>query len=310
MEVNPLATDFAALRTLRLVFDHGSFSVAAEVLDVNQSNVSYTIDRLRKAFRDPLFVRQGGGIAATDRCREIVDVSVQILEQFESIADPVVFDPSTTKETFTIACNYYERQTIIPLLVRELRRRAPGVALELVMSSAKGTAMLKRAEADMLIGPIRPDENGLFCRRLMSEHYVCVMDRSNPLSSGELSLEAYVGANHAVVTYGGNWRSGYLTQLDAQGLQLNRTLSLPSPANLQEVVAGTDLVATVPSRIALSYGEDVHVCVCPCAAPFEIDLIWTSRTHHSTKHKWLRDLIADKVVKEQIIGREAEITTD
>ena len=40
-----LFIDFAALRTMRVVFDQTSFSKAAELLGVNQSTISYTIDR-------------------------------------------------------------------------------------------------------------------------------------------------------------------------------------------------------------------------------------------------------------------------
>ena len=59
--------DIGALRTLVLVYDLRSFSAAAERLNVNQSTISYTVERLRSAFQDPLFVRQGNGVTATER---------------------------------------------------------------------------------------------------------------------------------------------------------------------------------------------------------------------------------------------------
>ena len=53
-----LAMDFAALRTLRLLYENRSFTETAEVLGINQSAVSYTIETLRRAFSDPMFYRQ------------------------------------------------------------------------------------------------------------------------------------------------------------------------------------------------------------------------------------------------------------
>lgn len=53
-----LALDFAALKTLELVYRHGSFAAAATELGMNPSSVSYTIERVRKAANDPLFIRQ------------------------------------------------------------------------------------------------------------------------------------------------------------------------------------------------------------------------------------------------------------
>src|SRR5690349_19759651 len=65
--------DIGALRTLVLVYDLRSFSAAAERLNVNQSTISYTVERLRVAFQDPLFVRQGNGVTATEHCAALVD---------------------------------------------------------------------------------------------------------------------------------------------------------------------------------------------------------------------------------------------
>ena len=70
--VDPYSVDFASLRILKLVHAHQSFSKAADSLGANQSTISYAIARLREVFHDPLFVRQGGGIVATERCNEIV----------------------------------------------------------------------------------------------------------------------------------------------------------------------------------------------------------------------------------------------
>jgi DNA-binding transcriptional LysR family regulator len=290
---DPLSLDFAALRTLHLVFRLGSFSAAAEALDVNQSTISYTIDRLRKVFHDPLFVRQGGGVAATDRCREIVEAAGQMLDEFEALAAPARFDPAASRDSVTISCNYYERVTLIPALVKALRRAAPGMRLNLITAFTAGKQHLKNGEADLLIGPVKIEESGFYRRPLLKDHYVCVMDPPNPLAGAALDLDAFADASHAVVTYGGNWRSQYLVELEALGRGINQVLGVPSPSDLPNMLAGTDLISTVPSRVAASFGAALHVAPCPLPAPFEIDLCWTARTHHSAMQKWLRELIAD-----------------
>jgi len=292
---DPLSVDFAALKTLRLVYENRSFSKAADILGVNQSAVSYTIEKLRDVFDDPLFIRQGNEIVSSERCAGVVETAVKLLDQFDGLTAPVTFDPATAVHRFSIACNYYERQMIIPHVVQELRRTAPGVGLEIITSTSQGRQQLKRSEVDMLIGPIRPDEDGFYCRKLLQDHYVCVMDKASPLST--LDMETYIGSKHAIVDYGGNWQSGYLAQLASKGIELNRVLSVPSPAGLQSLIVGTDLMATVPLRIARSIGDAVRIVDCPCPAPFDIDLVWTSRTHHSPMHKWLRELISKQVAQ-------------
>ncbi|MDX5401106.1 MAG: LysR family transcriptional regulator, partial [Rhodobacterales bacterium] len=152
---DPLAVDFAALRVLRLVHDYGSFSRTAEELGVNQSSVSYTIDRLRRAFGDPLFVRQGAGIVPTDRCDDIVREAARMVDAFVALSAPRAFDPARAEATLVLSCNYYERATLVPALVRRLRAIAPGLKLGVITSTVRGREQLSRGECDVLVGPVQ-----------------------------------------------------------------------------------------------------------------------------------------------------------
>ncbi|WFU80631.1 LysR family transcriptional regulator [Bradyrhizobium sp. CIAT3101] len=289
---DPLAIDFAAIRTLRLVSELGSFSKAAEVLGTNQSTISYTMDRLRAAFHDKLFVRQHGGIAPTPRCVEIVECASRLLEGFEGLMRPTDFDPASASGQITIACNYYERSIILPRTIAEIRRRAPRLLLEIKTARAKGMAYLKRGEADLLIGPYEVQEENFYHRHLLDDHYVCVMHKGHLFAGRKLRVDDYVKTNHAVVTYGGTWRSGYLRRLDERGLSLNQVVTVPSISDLTHILPGTDLVSTVPSRIGSNIAKSVVATPCPFPEPFQIGMTWTSRTHHSAAHQWLRQLMA------------------
>ena len=299
---DPFALDFAALRVLRLVHAHGSFSRAAESLGVGQSSVSYTIARLRAVFGDPLFVRQGGGIVPTARCTEIVERAGQMVDEFEALAAPRAFDPASEELVVGVSCNFYERITILPELVRVLRREAPGIRLNIIPSQVRGRDQLVRGESDMLIGPIRIEEPGYYRRTLFAEDYVCVMSPENPLARGPLGMAAYEAAPQAVVNYGGNFRSRFLVVMEGMGRRPNTVLEVPSPANLPDIIGGTDMIATVPRRIATSFGGRVAVVECPVRAEISIDLQWSPRTHVSAAHVWLRGQIA--AAASRIVARE------
>ncbi len=289
---DPFSLDFAALRCLRMVHDHGSFSRAAESLGMGQSSVSYTIARLREVFGDPLFVRQGGGIVATQRCVEIVEQTGRMVDEFEALAAPRAFDPGTAKLSIGLSCNFYERVTILPELIQVLRSKAPGIRLNIIPSQVRGREQLMRGESDMLIGPIRIEEVGYYRRTLFSDDYVCIMDRSNALAKAPLGLKDYVAAPQVVVNYGGNFRSRFLVELERMGRALNTVIVLPSPANLPDILMKTDMIATVPRRTAAVFASDVAVVECPIKAEIAIDLQWTPRTHVSAAHVWLRKQIA------------------
>ncbi|MHA6264350.1 LysR family transcriptional regulator [Arenibacterium sp. CAU 1754] len=292
---DPLSVDFAALRTLRMVHALGSFSRAAETLGITQSTVSYTIDRLRRIFGDPLFVRQGGGTVPTDRCNEIVSTAARMTDEFSAILEPRAFDPFKAQAEVTLSCNYYERITLLPHLVRILRQKAPGLRVRVLSSNVLGKDQLERGESDMLIGPVRIDDSGYYRRNLLRDHYVCIMAKDNPLVGVDLDTQTYLAAPHVVVIYGGTWQSRYLVEIEARGHSLNAVVEVPSPAALPMTLQGTDLISTVPKRIALAFGDAVHVAPTPIKAPFDIDLYWNARTHHSAMHRWLRAQLADHV---------------
>jgi DNA-binding transcriptional LysR family regulator len=89
MKLDPQKIDFFSLNVLCTVFRKRSFSGAGESLNLSQSVISYTIDRLRKTFHDQLFIRRGGGIIPTDRCTELVSQSENILSQY--VTEAVAF---------------------------------------------------------------------------------------------------------------------------------------------------------------------------------------------------------------------------
>lgn len=293
MTQDPFALDFAALRTLRLVFAHGSFSRAAETLGVTQSTISYTMSRLREVFSDPLFVRQGAGMVPTDRCNEIVAQAGELIDRFETLTAQRQFDPAEASVEIGLSCNFYERVTILPHVTRILRREAPGIKLKVISSSAQGKQQLLRSESDLLIGPIRIEDSGYYRRSLLREEYTCVMDPSNPVAQTPLTIERFVKAPQVVVNYGGSFRSRFLVVMEAAGHVPNTVMEVPSPANLPDILVQTDMIATVPSRIAQMFGDAVVSVPCPFPAELSIDLYWTARTHVSAPHMWLRSKIAE-----------------
>jgi DNA-binding transcriptional LysR family regulator len=82
--------------------------------------------------------------------------------------------------------------------------------------------------------------------------------------------------------------------LRAQGLSRSFLLSKPSFLGVPFMVADTDLVATLPERVARHFTKLVPIEMfdLPIESPqFTVSMIWHDRTHHSAVHSWLRDLI-------------------
>lgn len=286
-----MTTDFKALSVLVRVHELRSFTGAAEKLGINQSAVSYTIDKLRGVFRDPLFVRQARTLLPTQRCTQIVQRSTQLISDFQRLTAVPDFDPRTINQHFTIACNFYERVLIIPRIVRALKQDAPNLDLEIIDASGTGHERLLSNEADLLIGPFERKDQSFYQRTLYKDRYVCLLDPSHPKADKALTLEEYLSLDHVLITYGGHWRSPYLIALDEMGHDLEVSLRVPSPAGLERLISGSSLVATVPERLSKAVGRGLNISPFPIDTTIPILLVWTRLNHQAPLNRWVRDRI-------------------
>ena len=292
-----LKTNFAALQVLQYVHDFESFSVAANRLNLSQSTVSYTVARLRIIFRDPLFAREGNRVVPTRRCRVIAAYISSMLAELEGLAVETTFSPSHAQGSVVISCNHYERMTILPKFIHQIRKEAPNLQLKFMTSRSVGEEQLKRGECDLLIGLAEPKSDQIFTRKLCSDSYVYVMDRANPLAMGKLGIEELKKANHLVIRFAGNWQPLYLDILRTHGVHLNPMVELSDYGNVEACLMGSDLVACLPGQIAATLDKSLLKIASPVSVSFEISLFWTVRTHHSKLHGWIRQALVQSAHK-------------
>ncbi|MFZ3582874.1 LysR family transcriptional regulator [Loktanella sp. DJP18] len=288
-----LSLDLRTFHLLAAVARAESFTRAAEVLGVSQSVVSYNVDKLRQVFDDPLFVRIAGRTRPTDRCRAIIAFADTTIAEARRLRASGRFDPLTATDRVVIACNYYERMLIVPRVAAALTRAAPGMEVEIVDASGTGHEKLLNREADLLIGPFQRDDAAFYARTLTTDSYACLMDPDHPDADAALTLARYLSLDHILVTYGGRWRSNYLSELDRLGHALRPAIRIPSPAGIEELVRGSCLVATLPAALAAKVGLGLRVIPCPVAVTLPVQLVWTAEKHDSAMLKWVRDLIVD-----------------
>ncbi|MBZ9708602.1 LysR family transcriptional regulator [Mesorhizobium sp. ESP7-2] len=294
--------DLAALQALVAVQDRASFSDASELLGVNQSTISYAIKRLRKAFNDPLFVRQGNAIVATDKGDQLAQQARAILEQMAAISSPSGFDPATAEGTVTVSCNHHERMFLIPDFLRRAQREAPNAALHIFESAVDGKQQLKENTCDIVLGPVSILGDIYYRRKMFSDHYACVMDQAHELARGALTLERYCASRHVAVTHNGRWEALYFAALRAKGIELEPDVTVSSHDILERLIPGSELVATIPFRLASRLSDRLALRPFPMDVFIQIDMYWTERTHHSGLHRWARQILAE--VAEKNLGDE------
>jgi DNA-binding transcriptional LysR family regulator len=281
---------------LLLVFDavarEQHVTRAAHNLGMSQPAVSAALGKLRHFFADELFVKVPGGVRPTARGSELQTPVRHAIAELEAVISPVTFDPGTAKATFTIAMEDYAKAVLLPPLAGRLAREAPGVR---VIARAGGhdvsPRLLDAAEADFAVGTFADPPDRFAWQELFDDEHVAVLRSDHPaLESGALTLEAFASARHLLVSLSGPPRGFVDRLLEARGLERRIAMVVDSFLAAPAVLAGSDMIATLPRRLAENYAPDLGLALVapPLTMPrAKLRLLWTRRTGRHPARDWM-----------------------
>jgi DNA-binding transcriptional LysR family regulator len=285
--------DLNLLAVLGALLEHRNVTRAGERLSLSQPTMSGALARLRQHFGDALLVRSGREYQLTPMATNLLPAVREALGQVErTLSVPAEFDPATSLRRFSIAIS---AQSILALsgLLRRVHEMAPGVQLDMWPIT---TALLETGHSllgyDVLIAPegFRADGDP---EVLLRDRIVYVADPANPrLRDGRLTAEDLAALPHAAVRLP---QAGLITgALDRLGVTPKVVATTGGWLPLPFLVAGTDLVAAVPERLARRVGGAAGVTV--IEPPFgTIELIEAAWWHpmHATDPAltWLRGIV-------------------
>ncbi len=288
-----LNLDGNLLRLLVLIHETGSVTKTATRLGMNQSSASHGLERLRRIVGDPLFVRSGRGVVATARADELVVTARRLLAELEGFVETGDYDPKADTGLFRIAANDYEVETILRPLMRSLGGVAPDVTLQVLRAytSQDWVSLLRDNEVDLVLAPtLTTAESDLVQQTLFEDGHVCVFDPR--IRSAPDSLDLYCEARHAVMLPGRFGPTEIDQGLAGMGRHRSVVLTAPSFAMLAAMIEGTDIVATMPSRLTMNLFSGFDSAKPPLETKaFAIAQLWHGRNSASPRHIWFRQAI-------------------
>lgn len=291
--MNPVDTfnlDIRALGTFIAVLDEGSVSRAAVKLGVSQSAVSHTLDRLRQALGDPLFVKSGRGITPTRYALQAGPHIRQILDDLHSLSSGPPFTPETAEFTFTIAANDYQRDLLLPPLTTILRREAPGIRLQVIPSGIPTADMLRKDVSDLIVSPHAPEATDIMQRGLMADRMVVFYDPEQRQAPRD--LPDYLKADHIALLFATGEKPGLETSLSARGLTRRTVVTVSNFSGLPEFLRNTDMLATAPELMSKHLLRDFAWTPLPFDfKPFTLLMLWHRRNQNDPAHRWLRNQV-------------------
>ena len=267
---------------------------------MNASSISYTIERIRKATGDPLFVRQGGGIVPTDQCRALMENVGQILSEAEHIAGGDEFDPAKAEGEILVSSSAYAAHVIWPNVIRRLRVEAPGVRLSFFSGSQNLRDLFQERKMDIATttGQSMNFSGVRILEQYLPDEHVCMMDPSHPIAAKKvLSVEDFVSAGHVRFEPSPGWLQAPIRYAIEHGFQPRRIIASSIAQDLPNFVEGSDLFAALPSRLTWPWQERLALRPFDFPTPIQNSMYWSEATHRSPLKAWVRGLVIEEAGK-------------
>jgi DNA-binding transcriptional LysR family regulator len=289
--------DMRLLTIFDEIYKTKSVTRAGQNLDLPQTSVSLALGRLRQQFNDPLFVRTSKGMEPTPHARELVKPLRQALQILQAATrQQVVFDPARSERKFRISMTDFSHLEFLPSLINRVNELAPSVQIEILRITPDTASLLESGDSDLAVGFMPELEAGFFQQNLFQQNFACVVRKAHPRIGARMTEGLYKRESHVVVTAAGTGQELVEKTLTRRGIQRNIALTLPTLPGLGNLLANTDLVATVPVRVAQTLVRiaQVKLLAPPIAFPsFMIKQHWHERYQHDPANRWLRSQMAD-----------------
>lgn len=307
--------DLNLFRVFEVILQCRSVSAASKELGVTASAVSHALARLRQAVGDDLFVHGKTGMEPTARALEIAPSIRDGLGRLEGALKLVPFDASTTARTFRISATDYGTTIILNRLITRLAVIAPQLELRVFPYSRTDVIRhLDEGRLDLVIGWFDELPERVRRAEILKDREAIVVRSGHPLASGDISRERLCSYPFVVVELSGSgeqtpdgfmdergvWRRVWIDRLLIETQDdtavAHVAVSLPYYAGVADILTQTDMVATLPERMARKLEEaGTHVMLKLPYVPLEAsaEAIWHQRGERDGGLQWLLGELMD-----------------
>ncbi len=308
LTMNIERVDLNLLVYLDVLLRERNVTRAAESIGLSQPAMSNGLRRLRELFNDPLLVRTSEGMTPTEKARQLQPLVGDALQTLQrALQTSAGFEPAEASRVFRIMVSDYTEATLIPALLAQLHREAPGIVLDILAPSDMSFEDVERGKVDMVINRFDSLPQSFHQVTLWRDTYACVLGRDNPVL-GDFNFETYLAADHVWVSKTG-WGAGMgihpgdanrLGWVDTALKQLGRSRNIKiftrHYLSAMLLARQRNLIVTVPSKAARVVASEADVVVRPPPFPIpaiELKMAWSPILQHNPAHRWMRRVLTE-----------------
>ena len=285
--------DLNLLLPLKALLRERNVTRAAERIHLSQSAMSRTLDRLRSELHDELLVRVGREYELTPRGSALLDELGQIMPRLARLWAGEPFFPAQSEAHIRLAMTDYASSVVLPPLAETLGQLAPGITLEIVPWHERAHEDSGPATTHMILSPLAVPST-LRVEPLFKDAFVCVHGPGLSRGKGSITLKEYLSFRHISVETQPHQQNLIDRSLGEAGLQRRVAVHLPYFLAAIRMLQTTDLVLTMPARIAESMPAliDLQRLKAPKEIPpVRYSMVWHPRFDSDLLHIWLRETV-------------------
>jgi DNA-binding transcriptional LysR family regulator len=279
-----------------VVAEERNVSRAAERLLLSQPAVTRALQRLRVMFGDDLLIRTPSGYEPTPHGQRILQELDVMLPRIDRLLRGAGFNPAEEKMTLRIAGTDNACSILCPVLCRHFLVSMGKVTLDFTPVRDTTFEALEHGRLDLVLKAEDGQIPAQFCNEVIYEdEWACCVAKESPYTAA-LTLEQYLASSHILVSVLGGLPTIPEKRLAAIGRKHIMAIRVPYFTVAIRSIAGTDLIATVPKRLAEAEKHNPALKFLP--PPVEISgfkylMVWHPRLSTDAAHTWLREMIRD-----------------
>lgn len=278
---------------------------AGDRLGLSQPAVSAALGRLRKSLGDDLFFRSGKSLQPTQYALALKAELRLVLEHIEElIRGPGTFDPATSNVSIRISGSDFFAELLMPKLAERLQFLAPKMRVHLVdLVPDSYVETLDRYEVDLALIPEASLPDWVESRPVFRSNFSVIAREDHPrlqreglLEGDVVPIDLFCDLGHVLFSPEGNSKAMGDAALAKVGRERRVVMTMPVFSGVYRAVAGSDLIALLPTALAQHVANAAGLCVyrAPMLVPTaQLCMIWHRRHSGNASHFWIRDQIAD-----------------
>ncbi|MUJ28202.1 LysR family transcriptional regulator [Aliivibrio fischeri] len=289
--------DLNLLKTFDVVMNTLSVNEAAETLGNTAPAVSHTLNRLRKQYQDPLFVRKGRGIVPTNFAIELhAEIQEPLNRLLNGAKSRQAFEPKTSKRTFRISSHKDLDLMVVPPLIAYRDENAPNVKLKADiehLNEQDRQTDLRMRKVDLILATVPLEEHGYHNKLLFEQQLVVVCSKNHPRIKDSITQEQFFAEQHLL------WQTQRMDKFIMDSLvkeklpKRKEAYTTGSVCNSIVMAAQTDWLCVTGVWHAKMLSKMTPLTILPLpfeAHPLPVYMTWHNSQHSDTGHQWLKSM--------------------